>query len=66
MNTLKSRGPRIEPCGTPFYIFAHVLTIFPILICCFLLDKKDSRSFVALSDNPYSDNLHINISCGNS
>jgi hypothetical protein len=26
-------------CGTPFCIFAHVLTIFSILICCFLLDK---------------------------
>jgi hypothetical protein len=33
------KGSRIEPCGTPFCIFAHLLTIFPILICCFLLDK---------------------------
>jgi hypothetical protein len=33
------KPPRIEHCGTSFCIFPHVLTIFPILICCFLLDK---------------------------
>jgi hypothetical protein len=52
MNTLKSKGPpRIEPCGSSFCIFSHVLTIFPILICCFLLDKISICSIVRFFDN---------------
>jgi hypothetical protein len=37
--SLKSRGPKIDPWGTPFWMSDQLLRIPLILICCFLFDK---------------------------
>jgi hypothetical protein len=39
IKTLKSRGAKIDPWGTPFWMSAQLLRILLILICCFLFDK---------------------------
>ena len=33
--TLKSSGPNMEPCGTPYSIYVHLLNVLFIFIFCF-------------------------------
>jgi hypothetical protein len=39
IKTLKNRGPKIDPWGTPFWMSDQLLRTLLILICCFLFDK---------------------------
>ena len=62
INILKSIGPRIEPCGTPFKISFHSLVVLSILTFCCRLVRYDYNNFKLFVVIPYASSFATNTS----
>ena len=64
IDKLKSKGPTIEPCGTPEMISTKLLYMLFIRTHCFLSFKLNQISFKAESHRLSAANLATIKSCG--
>jgi hypothetical protein len=46
INIIKSRGSKMDPCGTPYFTGSGLEMLFPIHKLCFRSDKYDSNHFI--------------------
>ena len=60
---LKSKGPSMDPWGTPNFIFDHVLKDEFILILCLRSNKYLLTKFKESLWKPYAWSFSVNKSC---
>ena len=59
--SVKCRGPRIVPCGTPWFNSSRSENVFPSLTRCFRFSRKRCIKVMELSWNPNSVNFYFKI-----
>ena len=50
INIIKSRGPKMDPCGTPYFTGSGLEMLVPIHKFCVRSDKYDSNHFIEFVD----------------
>ena len=58
---IKSRGPKMEPCGTPNVMFSSGLELLFIVTNCFRSVRYDLNQLISVSARPYFFSFRIRI-----